>query len=86
MVRTILRLPHAVVPLDGAIRNAQASPSKMRSTSRSPPGMAVLLVLVPSFVGRIERNVIINPHHDESAQIETSPPVPVWWDRWLFTG
>jgi len=43
-----------------------------------------LLLLVPSYVARVERNVIINPHHGELAQVETSLPAPVWWDQRLF--
>lgn len=42
------------------------------------------LLLVPSFVARIEINVAINPAHDDSAAIETSRAEPVWWDERLF--
>lgn len=43
-----------------------------------------LLLLAPSYVARIERNVVINPLHDEFARIEASLPTPVWWDERLF--
>ena len=42
------------------------------------------ILLVPSYVARIERNVIINTAHAEAAGIETSLPEPVWWDERLF--
>jgi RES domain-containing protein len=42
------------------------------------------ILLVPSFVARLERNVLINPAHPDTARIETSLPEPVWWDERLF--
>jgi RES domain-containing protein len=42
------------------------------------------ILLVPSYVARIERNVIINPEHAEAIGIEKSLPEPVWWDERLF--
>jgi RES domain-containing protein len=36
------------------------------------------ILLVPSYVARIERNVVINPAHADAAGIETSLPEPVW--------
>jgi RES domain-containing protein len=43
-----------------------------------------LLLLVPSYVARVERNVVINPLHAEFPRVETSLPAPVWWDERLF--
>mgnify|MGYP006443523215 CR=1 FL=1 len=43
------------------------------------------VLLVPSFVARIEHNAVINPAHPEFERIEYSLPVPVWWDARLFT-
>jgi RES domain-containing protein len=43
-----------------------------------------LVLLVPSVVARIDRNVLINPRHTEFARIETSLHKPVYWDRRLF--
>jgi len=43
-----------------------------------------VLLLVPSYVARIERNVVINPHHEEFSQIKISLPIPIWWDARLF--
>jgi RES domain-containing protein len=42
------------------------------------------ILLVPSYVARIERNIVINPAHPEFAGIEASLPEPVWWDERLF--
>ncbi|MET0921630.1 MAG: RES domain-containing protein [Xanthobacteraceae bacterium] len=42
------------------------------------------ILLVPSYVARIERNVVINPAHADAAAIETSLAEPVWWDERLF--
>lgn len=43
-----------------------------------------LILLVPSFVARVERNVLINPAHEEFSRIETELAEPVWWDARLF--
>lgn len=42
------------------------------------------VLLVPSFVARLERNVIVNPAHPDAAGIDRSLPEPVWWDERLF--
>ncbi len=42
------------------------------------------ILIVPSYVARIERNIVINPAHVEAGDIETSLPEPVWWDERLF--
>jgi len=42
------------------------------------------ILIVPSVVARMERNVLINPAHPEFARIEHSPHVPVRWDARLF--
>jgi RES domain-containing protein len=42
------------------------------------------VLLVPSYVARIERNVVINPAHADAKGIEISLPEPVWWDERLF--
>ena len=43
-----------------------------------------LLLLVPSVVARMARNVLINPEHAEFPRITHSLHQPVWWDRRLF--
>ena len=42
------------------------------------------ILLVPSVVARLDRNILINSAHPEFTQIETSLHEPVFWDRRLF--
>jgi hypothetical protein len=42
------------------------------------------ILLVPSVVARLDRNVLINPAHREFATIHASLHEPVYWDRRLF--
>lgn len=42
------------------------------------------ILIVPSYVARLDRNVIINPAHGEARMIEVSLPEPVWWDARLY--
>lgn len=42
------------------------------------------ILLVPSVVARLDRNVLVNPAHPEFAGIEASLHEPVYWDRRLF--
>ena len=43
-----------------------------------------LLLIVPSMVARMERNVLVNPGHREFSRVTVSLHRPVWWDRRLF--
>ncbi len=43
-----------------------------------------LLLIVPSVVARMERNILINGLHPEIRQVEPSLHQPIWWDRRLF--
>jgi RES domain-containing protein len=43
-----------------------------------------LILLVPSVVARLDRNVLINSAHPEFSRLETSLHEPVYWDRRLF--
>jgi len=43
-----------------------------------------LVLLVPSVVARLDRNVLINPAHPEFSRLDTSLHEPVYWDRRLF--
>jgi len=43
------------------------------------------ILIVPSYVARIERNILINPRHDEARSITHELPQPVWWDDRLFS-
>jgi len=44
-----------------------------------------VILLVPCYVARIERNIVINPQHVEFSQIEHALPEPVWWDSRFFS-
>lgn len=43
------------------------------------------ILIVPSVVVRMERNVIINASHPEFPRVAPGAEAPVWWDRRLFT-
>jgi RES domain-containing protein len=43
-----------------------------------------LILIVPSVVARLDRNVLINPGHSEFRHVEASLHEPVFWDRRLF--
>lgn len=43
-----------------------------------------LLLIVPSVVARLDKNILINPEHPEFPKIIHSLHQPVWWDRRLF--
>lgn len=42
------------------------------------------ILIVPSVVARMERNVLIHPHHDEAGSIRVGLETPVYWDSRLF--
>jgi RES domain-containing protein len=42
------------------------------------------LLLVPSIPARLERNILINPRHPDTARITWDLPEPVWWDERLY--
>jgi RES domain-containing protein len=43
-----------------------------------------LILIVPSVVARIERNIVINPAHPDFRLVRASLHEPVFWDRRLF--
>jgi RES domain-containing protein len=43
------------------------------------------ILLVPSYVARLDRNIIINPMHDDAKRVTSSLAEPVWWDARLYT-
>ena len=43
-----------------------------------------VILMAPSVVARLDRNVLINPAHPDFAKIESSLHQPVYWDRRLF--
>ena len=42
------------------------------------------VLIVPSVVARMERNILINPAHPDFPAIRASLHQPVWWDGRLF--
>lgn len=42
------------------------------------------ILIVPSVVARVERNVLIHPHHDDAGSISVGLETPVYWDSRLF--
>ena len=42
------------------------------------------LLIVPSVVARMERNIVINTQHPDFVNIRAGLETPVWWDRRLF--
>ncbi len=42
------------------------------------------ILVVPSFVARLECNVLVNPHHVDARAITTGLETPVPWDARLF--
>jgi RES domain-containing protein len=43
------------------------------------------VLIVPSVVTRVERNILINQEHPDFARIRASRPLPVRWDTRLWT-
>ncbi len=43
-----------------------------------------LLLIVPSVVARMERNLLINDSHPEAHRVTRSLHQPIWWDSRLF--
>ncbi len=68
-------LPRWDDPLGGA---ARAHVARWVQERRSA------ILLVPSIVARIERNIVINPAHPEFRKISHGLHEPVWWDERLF--
>jgi RES domain-containing protein len=44
------------------------------------------ILIVPSAVAPLERNVLINPDHPDSSRIRPGLETPVYWDERLFKG
>lgn len=42
------------------------------------------ILIVPSVVARLDRNVLINPEHPDARAITHSLHEPIWWDERLF--
>ena len=42
------------------------------------------ILIVPSVVARMERNIVINSHHPDFKGLTIGLEIPVWWDQRLF--
>lgn len=42
------------------------------------------ILIVPSVVARMERNIVFNTRHADFPKVETGLETPVWWDTRLF--
>jgi RES domain-containing protein len=42
------------------------------------------ILIVPSVVARLDKNVLINPEHPHFKHIRASRERPIWWDERLF--
>ena len=42
------------------------------------------ILIVPSYVARMERNILINPRHAQAKAIRVGLETPIWWDARLF--
>jgi RES domain-containing protein len=47
-------------------------------------GLESCVLLVPSVVTRVERNILIHPGHPDFSRIQASDHLPVIWDHRLF--
>ena len=54
--------------------NARQFGSRWFSESRSA------ILIVPSYVAREERNILINPNHTDARLIKPGLEQPIWWD------
>jgi RES domain-containing protein len=79
------------IPDDLAREEILATPEELRKESATRArgdrwfdSLSSPLLLVPSVVTRVERNLLIHPRHADFARIQPGQPKPVWWDTRLF--
>lgn len=58
--------------------NARAFGAKWFAEARSA------ILIVPSVVARMDKNVLINPNHPHFRLVKASRERPIWWDTRLF--
>jgi RES domain-containing protein len=69
-------LPHWDSP---SFETARAFGDRWYDQRRTP------VLMVPSVVTRVERNILMNQEHPDFARIRASQPLPVRWDTRLWT-
>ena len=74
-----------VTPEDVPHWDAQSSAITGNFGDRWYDERRTLVLIVPSVVTLVERNVLINQQHPDFPQIRASPPLPVRWDARLWT-
>ena len=60
------------------------SPSARRFGHRWYAEGRSAILIVPSVVVRMERNIVINACHPEFSRVTPGAETPVWWDERLF--
>ncbi|MXX71820.1 MAG: RES domain-containing protein [Gemmatimonadetes bacterium] len=63
----------------------QDSPTARRFGHRWYVERRSAILIVPSVVVRLERNIIINASHAEFRRLTPGAETPVWWDERLFS-
>ena len=79
------------IPDDLAREEVSATPEEIAKESitrakgdRWFDGLKSPVLLVPSVVTRVDRNVLIHPRHADFGKIQPGEPKRVWWDPRLF--
>lgn len=73
-------VPYEVVTPDVCLGLHERDQGAARVTGQAWFGHGeAFLLLVPSVVARMERNVVINAAHPDFARIEVGLETPVWW-------
>ncbi len=76
---------YAVVNPDGVSGWADAAGEAARTFGHAwYTEIRSAILIVPSVVARMERNLVFNTEHDQFQRIETGLETPVWWDERLF--
>lgn len=61
------------------------SPASKAFGDRWQQAKRSLILIVPSVVARLEKNILINPEHPEFSAVTHGLHTPVWWDDRLFS-
>jgi RES domain-containing protein len=79
------------IPGELAVAEATATPEEMAkesiTRSRGDKWFDALqspVLLVPSVITPVDRNVLIHTRHPDFSKIRPGEPKPVWWDPRLF--
>lgn len=88
LVYTAIEIPDELareeIPLAGVNFEDEGATRRMGNRWFDAAKSAVLLV--PSAVTRVERNLLLNPRHRDFQRLRVEEPREVWWDWRLFNG